>query len=449
MESPLKALQHHGQSVWLDYIRRSLITSGELERLIEDDGLRGVTSNPAIFEKAMTGSGDYQDMLARPDAHAFDAKELYERIAVRDIQDAADLLLPVYRDTMRRDGYVSLEVSPKLAHDTRGTLEEAYRLWKAVARPNAMIKVPATPEGIPAIRQLIDEGINVNVTLLFSMDAYEQVADAYLAGLEQRAASNGALEGVASVASFFISRIDSAADALIIERLGGATNARQRAVLRSLRGKVAIANAKLTYQRYRELFNGPRWRALARRGAQTQRLLWASTGTKDASYRDVRYVEELIGPDTVNTMPPATLAAFRDHGRPRASLWEDLDGAFDTLATLADAGISLQRSPTSCSPRACNFSAMPSTSCSAPSESAMGTPAPARSLNKPRLCPSRSLWQTWRPLGIGAPTARYAGSGRAMRRFGRVPTRDSGSGGSASPTASSRISSGSRLSRKR
>ena len=342
MESPLKALQHHGQSVWLDYIRRSLITSGELERLIEDDGLRGVTSNPAIFEKAMTGSGDYHDMLASPEARAFDAKGLYERIAVRDIQDAADLLLPVYRETMRRDGYVSLEVSPKLAHDTRGTLEEAYRLWKAVARPNAMIKVPATPEGIPAIRQLIDEGINVNVTLLFSMDAYEQVADAYLAGLEQRAASNGALEGVASVASFFISRIDSAVDALIAERFGGATNARQRAVLRSLQGKVAIANAKLTYQRYRELFNGPRWRALARRGAQTQRLLWASTGTKDASYRDVRYVEELIGPDTVNTMPPATLAAFRDHGRPRASLWEDLEGAFDTLATLADAGISLQ-----------------------------------------------------------------------------------------------------------
>ena len=343
MENRLKALQHHGQSVWLDYIRRSLITSGELERLIDDDGLRGVTSNPAIFEKAVTGSGDYHDMLASPAARAFDAKGLYERIAVRDIRDAADRLLPVYRETMRRDGYVSLEVSPKLAHDTRGTHEEAWRLWKAVSRPNVMIKVPATPEGIPVIRQLIDEGVNVNVTLLFSQETYEQVADAYLAGLEQRAASNGALEGVASVASFFISRIDSAVDALITERLGRATNARQRALLRSLQGKVAIANAKVTYQRYRELFNGPRWRALARRGAQTQRLLWASTGTKDASYRDVRYVEELIGPDTVNTMPPATLAAFRDHGRPRASLWEDLEGAFDVLATLADAGISLQQ----------------------------------------------------------------------------------------------------------
>ena len=342
MDNPLNALEHHGQSVWLDYIRRSLITSGELQRLIDKDGLRGVTSNPAIFEKAITGSGDYQDMLVGADAHTLDPKGLYERIAVRDIQDAAALLLPVYRKTMRRDGYVSLEVSPKLAHDTRGTHDEARRLWKAVARPNVMIKVPATAEGIPVVRQLIAEGINVNVTLLFSQEAYEQVAEAYVAGLEQRDASNCALEGVASVASFFISRIDSAVDALIDERLVDTTNAKQRALLRNLQGRVAIANAKLTYQRYRELFDSPRWRALARRGAQTQRVLWASTGTKDASYRDVRYVEELIGPDTVNTMPPATLAAFRDHGRPRASLSEDLEGAFDTLATLAKAGISLQ-----------------------------------------------------------------------------------------------------------
>jgi transaldolase/glucose-6-phosphate isomerase len=342
MENPLVALQHHGQSVWFDYIRRSLITSGDLQRMLEEDGLRGVTSNPAIFEKAIAGSTDYQDLLRAPESRTLDAKSLYERIAVRDIQDAADLLRPVYDRTKRRDGYVSLEVSPALARDTQGTLEEARRLWKAVARPNVMIKVPATAEGIPAIRQLIGEGINVNVTLLFSQAAYEQVAEAYLAGLEQFAAGKGEVGRVASVASFFISRIDTAVDGLLGARLKTVTDAREQALLRSLIGKVAIANAKLTYQRYGELFSGPRWRALADRGAQTQRLLWASTGTKDPNYRDVVYVEELIGPDTVNTMPPATFEAFRDHGRPRASLAEDVEGAFDTMASLAKAGVSMK-----------------------------------------------------------------------------------------------------------
>lgn len=342
LESRLRALQVYGQSVWLDYIRRSLITSGELRRMIEDDGLRGVTSNPAIFEKAVAGSADYREVFEAPEARTTDAKTLYEKIAVRDIQDAADALRPVYEETLRRDGYVSLEVSPFLAHDTAGTLDEARRLWQAVGRDNLMIKIPATTEGIPAIHQLISEGINVNVTLLFSQDVYEQVAEAYITGLEKFAASAGDLKRVAGVASFFISRIDTAIDALIAARLQATTNAREEGLLRSLTGKVAIANAKLTYRRYQELFGGQRWQVLAGKGAQTQRLLWASTSTKNPSYRDVIYVEELIGPDTVNTIPLATFEAFRDHGRPRASLTEDIESAYDTMETLAGVGISMK-----------------------------------------------------------------------------------------------------------
>ena len=342
LENRLRALQVFGQSVWLDYIRRSLITSGELRRLIDEDGLRGVTSNPAIFEKAVAGSSDYKEILEAPEARALDAKTLYEKLAVRDIQDAADALRPVYDETLKRDGYVSLEVSPFLAHDTAATLSEARRLWQAVGRDNLMIKIPATPQGIPAIRQLISEGINVNVTLLFAQEAYEQVAEAYIAGLEALAARGGDPKQVASVASFFISRIDSAIDTLAAARLQATTNAREQSILRGLAGKVAIANGKLTYQRYQERFSGRRWQALADQGAQTQRLLWASTGTKNPNYRDVVYIEELIGPDTVNTVPPATFEAFRDHGRPRASLTEDVDSAFDTMAALAEVGISMK-----------------------------------------------------------------------------------------------------------
>jgi transaldolase/glucose-6-phosphate isomerase len=341
LENPLRALQVFGQSVWLDYIRRSLITSGELRRLIEEDGLRGITSNPAIFEKAVAGSSDYRDILEGPGARTLDARRLYEQIAVRDIQEAADALRPVYDETAKRDGYVSLEVAPDLADDTAGTLEEARRLWQAVGRKNLMIKVPATRAGIPAVRQLIAEGINVNVTLLFSRDVYEQVAEAYIAGLEALVARRGDPSGVASVASFFISRIDTAIDALAAARLEATSDVEPRALLSRLPGKVAIANARLTYQRYLELFHGARWQVLADSGAQTQRLLWASTGTKNGSYRDVLYVEELIGPDTVNTIPPQTLDAFRDHGRPRASLTEDVDDAFDTIDDLARLGISL------------------------------------------------------------------------------------------------------------
>jgi transaldolase / glucose-6-phosphate isomerase len=340
--NPLIELQQFGQSIWLDYIRRSLITSGELQRLINEDGLRGVTSNPAIFEKAITGSTDYKELLDSADAQKLDAKALYERLAVRDIQAAAELLRPVYDESKRRDGYVSLEVSPTLAHDTMGTLQEARRLWKTVARENVMIKVPATLEGIPAIKQLISEGININVTLLFSRDAYENVARAYIMGLEEFAQEGGDLSKVASVASFFISRIDTAVDGFIKARLAESKDEKQQALLKSLGGKVAIANAKLTYRRYKEIFSGPAWQALAAHGAQTQRVLWASTSSKNPSYRDVVYVEELIGPETVDTVPPATLDAFRDHGRPRASLVEDLQGAQSIMDNLQKAGISMK-----------------------------------------------------------------------------------------------------------
>jgi transaldolase/glucose-6-phosphate isomerase len=339
--NPLRALSDYGQSVWLDYIHRRLVLSGELQRLVEEDSVCGVTSNPSIFEKAVAGSTDYQDILSAADARHVDGNTLYERIVVRDIRDAADVLRPVYEHSQRRDGYVSLEVSPKLARDTQRTLEEARRLWRAVDRPNLMIKVPATPQGVPAVRQLIADGINVNVTLLFSQAAYERVVESYVAGAETLARDGGDVSRVASVASFFVSRIDSAVDRLLSARMKAASSTRDQVLLSSLMGKIAIANAKQTYQKYLHLFSGPRWEALAARGAKTQRVLWASTGTKNPAYRDVVYVEELIGPDTVNTMPPATLDAFRDHGRSRASLTENVHEANAAMDTLAQLGISM------------------------------------------------------------------------------------------------------------
>ena len=340
--NPLRGLAEFGQSVWLDYIRRSLITSGELKRLVVEDGLRGVTSNPAIFEKAIVGSTDYAEVIESAESASLDAKALYEKIAIKDVQDAADILRAVWEESKYRDGYVSLEVSPLLAHDTAGTLQEARRLWKAVDRANLMVKVPATPEGIPAIRQLISEGINVNVTLLFSRDAYEQVAKAYIEGLTARAASGGDVSRIASVASFFVSRIDSTIDAQITSQLKTATDPAKRARLSGLLGKVAIANAKLAYHRFTELYSSEAWKALVSKGAQPQRLLWASTSTKNPKYRDVIYVEELIGPSTVNTIPPATFNAFREHGRLRASLTEDVESAADTMEGLERAGISMK-----------------------------------------------------------------------------------------------------------
>ena len=338
--NPLTQLQTFGQSIWLDYILRDLLKGGELQRLITEDGLRGMTSNPSIFEKAIAGSAQYQDFLdslaGRTD---LDAKARYELLAIRDIQDAADLLRPVYQSTKKRDGYVSLEVSPYLANDTARTIDEARRLWKSVARENVMIKVPGTPEGIPAFRQLIGEGININVTLLFAQGVYEQVAAAFIDGVEKFAASGGDVSKMASVASFFISRIDSLVDSLVGEQLKKETDAARKAKLQSILGKVAIANGKLTYEAYQRIFSSPRWKVLAAKGAQTQRVLWASTSTKNPNYCDVLYVEELIGPDTVNTVPPATIEAFRDHGKPRQSLTENLDGARKTMADLAGVGI--------------------------------------------------------------------------------------------------------------
>ncbi len=339
--NPLRALNPYGQSPWLDYIRRSLITGGELQRLVDEDGLGGVTSNPAIFEKAITGSTDYADALEALQDKDLSPMSTYEQLAIRDIQDAADVLRPVYEKTKRRDGYVSFEVSPYQAHNTEGTIEEARRLWRAVGRDNLMIKVPATTEGIPAVEQLISEGINVNVTLLFARKTYERVAEAYIAGLETRRARDGDVSEIASVASFFISRIDAAITAVAKARLKTAKD-EERALLRSVMGKIAIANAKLTYQRYKRIFEGDRWQALANAGARTQRVLWASTSTKDPNYRDVLYVEELIGPDTVNTIPPSTFDAFRDHGRPRASLEEDVEAARDTMETLEQLNISMK-----------------------------------------------------------------------------------------------------------
>jgi transaldolase/glucose-6-phosphate isomerase len=340
--NPLKGLLAYGQSPWMDYIRRDLLTSGELKKYIENDGLRGMTSNPAIFEKAITGSNLYGDILASSDAKKLDAKGLFEKIAIRDVQDACDIFQQVYKDSKRRDGYVSLEVSPYLANDTKNTIEEARRLWKAVDRPNVMIKVPATPEGIPAIRQLLEDGLNINITLLFAQSAYERVAEAFLAALEARAAKGQDISHIASVASFFVSRIDSLVDSKIDEQLKATTDPGQKVLLESIRGKIAIANARLTYKKYQELFGGPRWKALGAKGAQTQRLLWASTSTKNPKYRDVIYVEELIGADTVDTIPPATFDAFRDHGKLRPSLTENVDAAAKTMADLAKAGISMK-----------------------------------------------------------------------------------------------------------
>jgi len=341
--NPVKDLQRYGQSIWLDYIRRNLLTSGELKKLIDEDGLRGMTSNPAIFEKAIVGSTDYTDLLqSLAQKYDLDAKARYEVLAIRDIQDAADFLRPVYEATKRRDGYVSLEVSPYLARDTNGTLDEARRLWNAVARENVMIKVPGTAEGIPAFQQLIGEGININVTLLFAQEVYEKVAEAYIAGLEQLSATGGDVSKMASVASFFISRIDTLVDSKVNEKLKAKPDAQQEALLKGILGKVAIANGKLTYQKYLQIFSGPRWEKLAARGAQTQRVLWASTSTKNPAYRDVIYVEELIGKDTVNTVPPATLDAFREHGRVRESLTENIESAKQTMSDLAKVGISMK-----------------------------------------------------------------------------------------------------------
>src|SRR6266705_2690506 len=330
--NPLKELLEQGQSGWLDYIRRNLIIGGELKKLGEEDGIRGVTSNPTIFEKAIAHSTDYDEafraVLGRdPDA---EPGKIYEPLAIEDIQMAADVLRPVYDETGGADGFVSFEVSPHLAHDTQRTIAEAKRLKAAVDRPNVMIKVPATPEGIPAVESLIADGVNVNITLMFSMAHYEAVARAYIKGLERCADPSK----VASVASFFVSRVDTMVDRAL-ESLGT-----PQAL--ALMGKIAVANSKIVYDRFREIFHGEGFAALRQRGARVQRPLWASTGTKNPKYSDVLYVENLVGPETVNTLPPETLSAFKDHGRViRDAVRENLDEAAAALGRLKAVGIDL------------------------------------------------------------------------------------------------------------
>ena len=347
MENPLVAVQQLGQSIWYDNIQRSLITSGDLQAMVEHDGLLGMTSNPAIFEKALTGSADYdQPMQALVEQGVGSAIDVYERLAIQDIRLAADVLFEVYRKTEGKDGYVSLEVSPYLAHDTQATLEEARRLYTMVDRANVMIKVPATQAGVPAIAQLIGEGININVTLLFAVEAYEAVAEAYLDGLEQLSQRGGDLSTVASVASFFISRIDTLIDEKLSQAIEAADSAEQKAKIENLLGKVAIANAKIAYAAYKNLMASERWHALEANGARPQRLLWASTSTKNPHYSKTLYVDELIGPDTVNTMPAETFEAFRDGGRAESRLtnnWEEnLEDARTIIRTLAEVGVSLE-----------------------------------------------------------------------------------------------------------
>jgi transaldolase len=338
----LQQLATLGQSLWYDYISRELLDNGEFERLIRDDGIKGVTSNPAIFAKAVAGSDIYTAALQAAGMQGLTTLEAYEELVLADIRNAADCLRPVFERTACRDGYASLEVSPHLAHDAAATVQEARRLWQVLDRPNVMIKVPATPAGLTAIGTLLTEGININATLLFSLPVYRQVANIYVQALEQRAANGDDPSTVASVASFFVSRIDTSFDKLVNALIARGALQDVETDLNILRGRVAISSAKIAYQYYQEIFTGDRWDALAARGAVTQRLLWASTGVKNPDYADVRYVEELIGPETVNTVPPDTLQAFRDHGVAAGCLEQDVDVARHIMDNIRQLGLPLE-----------------------------------------------------------------------------------------------------------
>ncbi len=333
--NPLLTIKQLGQSVWLDYIQRGLLSSGEFQRMIDEDGVSGVTSNPAILQKAIVEHHDYDPVIKAMQGH--DAASLYQTCAIADLQQAADMLAPQFAASRGRDGFVSHEVSPLLAYDTEATIEEARRLWANLDRPNSLIKVPATPAGVSAIRRLIADGINVNATLLFSLQRYREVAEAYIAGLTLRAERGEALDTIASVASFFLSRIDTLVDSKLDNLMSGATQHQAE----SLRGKSAIASARLAYQDYKLLFTGEHWQQLAAAGARPQRLLWASTSTKDPAYSDIKYIEALIGVDTINTLPLKTLAAYRDHGQPALRLEQDVGLAHATLDGLAELGLDL------------------------------------------------------------------------------------------------------------
>ena len=339
MTNPLLELKALGQSVWLDDIDRGQLRSGLFGRLIDEDGLSGATGNPTIFEHSITHDTTYDEQMQQLLALGKSSQEIYEALAMTDVQMVADLLRPTYDRTNGQDGFVSIEVSPYLAQDTEGTLKEVRRFWHTIDRPNLMVKIPSTAAGVPAIRQALSEGININITLMFSLDNYRQVAEAYLSALEERLAAGKDISRIASVASFFVSRVDVLVATLLEDKIKAASVSAEQQQLKALQGKAAIANARLAYQEFKRLFSAPRFEALRQHGARVQRPLWASTSTKNPAYRDVLYVEELIGPDTVNTMPLTTLESFRDHGRVRLSVEEDIPQAQAVLAALEAAGI--------------------------------------------------------------------------------------------------------------
>ncbi len=340
-DNPLITLRQYGQSFWYDNISRGLLKSGELKRMIEEEGLRGVTSNPTIFHKSIQSGKDYDEELTELLGAGLSEKEIFYALAVRDISEACDLLLPVYEESKGIDGYVSIEVDPHLAHDTEGTVREALELAGRIGKPNLMVKVPATAEGLPAVEELIYRGCNINVTLLFSVKRYEEVLDAYMKGLERRLSEGEPLDTVASVASFFVSRVDTLTDRLLEEKMGDAGADPEK--IRSLMGKAAVANAQAAYQVFKDAFSSERFYALIKNGARIQRLLWGSTSTKNPAYRDVLYVEELIGPGTINTMPDATWRAFKDHGRVARTVDADIDEAFSVIGSIEETGISMDR----------------------------------------------------------------------------------------------------------
>jgi transaldolase len=339
MTNPLLQLKAQGQSVWYDTVDRAQLDNGLFKRLLDEDGVVGVTSNPTIFQKSISHGDAYDEQITQLVREGKSTSEIYEALVIRDIRTVADMLLPIYERANRQDGFVSLEVSPDQAHDTEATLTEVRRFWKMVDRPNLMVKIPATPEGLPAVRQSLTEGININITLIFSIEDYRKVTDAYISALEDRNAEGKDISHIASVASFFVSRVDTLVDQLLEDKIKGSRDSTEQQKLKSLEGKAAIANARLVYQDFKHIFHSPRFETLKHSGAHVQRPLWASTSTKNPAYRDVLYAEELIGPDTVDTMPLETIENFRDHGRVRLSVEDNIQQARDELSELEKVGI--------------------------------------------------------------------------------------------------------------
>ena len=339
MTNPLLQLKELGQSVWYDNIDRSQLASGQFQRMLDEDGVVGVTANPTIFEKSISSGHAYDEQIDQLIREGKSTNEIYEALIITDIQTVADILRPIYEQTNGHDGYVSLEVSPDLAHDTEATLAEARRFWKMVDRPNLMIKIPATPEGLPAVRQTLTEGMNINITLIFSIEDYRKVADAFISALEDRNAEGKEISHIASVASFFVSRVDTLVDQLLEDKIKVSSDSAEQQKLKYLEGRAAIANARLVYQDFKHIFHAPRFETLKHSGAHVQRPLWASTSTKNPAYRDVLYAEELIGPDTVDTMPLETIENFLDHGKVRRSVEDNIQQAKDELEELEKVGI--------------------------------------------------------------------------------------------------------------